>query len=619
MHTMPDLRALEILARRIRRYSIISTTRAGSGHPSSCLSAADLMAALFFTQLRYDFDDPKRLDNDRFVLSKGHAAPVLYATWAAAGVVRPEQIETLRELRSDFEGHPTPRLPWIDVATGSLGQGLSNATGMAIFLKEVVGSQARVWVLLGDGEMCEGANWEVIPLAAQRGLDNLVAIVDVNRLEQSTATRYGWDLSAYARPLAAFGWETIEIDGHDMRACVEAMAHAVQVKGRPVAILARTKKGAGVSLLEDQDGWHGKALDREQAERALAELGHDDPSVRGVIRAPAGPALRPPHLVQGIQALADPDYPRDRPIATRRAFGEALKRLGDAHPGVMVFDGDVKNSTFTELFERAHPDRFVQAYIAEQAMVGMAAGAGALGAVPWAATFAAFLTRAYDHIRMAALSQSNLKLCGSHAGTSIGEDGSSQMGLEDLAMFRAVYGSTVVYPADPFATEQLVRELSAIHGLCYLRTTRAATPVVYGPEDRFPVGGSKVLRQSDHDQLAIVAAGITLHEALAAHALLAQQGIAVRVIDAYSIKPIDAAGLARAAAACGGRLITVEDHWIEGGLGDAVLAALAEVEGVRVRRLAVTELPHSGRPEELLDLYGLSAAKIAAAVRGFLQ
>lgn len=618
MQATADIRTLEALARRIRRYSIIATTKAGSGHPTSCLSAADLVAALFFTQLRYDFDDPKRLDNDRFVLSKGHAAPVLYAAWAAAGLIRREQLETLRELRSDFEGHPTPRLPWVDVATGSLGQGLVNGAGMAIYLKEVVRSPARVFVLLGDGEMAEGSNWEVAPIAAQRGLDNLIAIVDVNRLEQSVATKFGWDLEGYARPLRAFGWETIEIDGHDMNECVRAYAQASKVRGKPVAIVARTKKGGGVSFLADHEGWHGKPLDEATAKRALAELGDDDASAQGTIARPDGPARRPPQVEGAVRELAAPDFSRDTAIATRRAFGDAIKRVGDANPGVIVFDGDVKNSTYTEIFEKAHPGRFVQAYIAEQAMVGMAVGAGAIGAIPWAATFAAFFSRAFDQIRMGALSQTNLKLCGSHAGSSIGEDGASQMGLEDLALFRAVHGSTVVYPADPFATEQLVRELSAVHGVAYLRSTRAATAILYGPEERFPIGGSKTLRRSDADRCLVVAAGITLHEALKAHALLQREGVEIRVMDAYSIKPLDAEGLRRGAAECGGLVLTVEDHFVEGGLGDAVCAVLAESGGARVRKLGVTELPHSGRPEELLDLYGLSAAKIAAAVRALL-
>ncbi|HNI59150.1 MAG TPA: transketolase [Pseudomonadota bacterium] len=616
----PSLDTLQILARRIRRYSILATTKAGSGHPSSSISAAELMTALFFTALRYDFSDPKRLDNDRFVLSKGHAAPVLYAAWAAAGLISEADLLSLRRLDSIYEGHPTPRIPWIDVATGSLGQGLPNAIGMAAFLKNVVGSPARVWALCGDGEMAEGSNWEAAPIAAELGLSNLTAIVDVNRLEQSVATRLGWDMDRYASQFEVFGWETLVIDGQDLPACVRAMAHASHSGGsRPLAILARTQKGAGVSFMADHDGWHGKPMDEAHATRALAELGADDPSVIGKIAKPSGTPRRAPHLERGLTDVAALSFPADKTIATRKAFGEALKRLGDQNPSVMVLDADVKNSTFTEQFEKAHPDRFVQCFIAEQAMVGLAAGAGAISAVPWVATFAAFLSRAYDQIRMAALSSSNLKVCGSHAGVSIGEDGASQMGLEDLAMFRAVHGSTVVYPADPYATVALVDALSAMHGVAYLRATRGATPVLYSPTEKFPIGGSKTLRQSASDVCVVVAAGITLHEAIKAADQLQSEGIAIRVVDAYSVKPIDADGLRAAAQAGQNRVIVVEDHWIEGGLGDAVLEVFAESGSVRVRKLAVCELPHSGKPEELLDLYGLSARKIAQAVRAFCK
>ena len=616
----PDLETLQLLARRIRHLSILSTTEAGSGHPTSSLSMADLLAALFFTQLRYDFDDPKRLDNDRFILSKGHAAPALYAAWAVAGVVSDRDVMTLRKQDSDFEGHPTPRLPWVDVATGSLGQGLANGVGMAIYLKQVVHSDARVWVLLGDGEMAEGSNWEAIPLAAQHRLDKLVAIVDVNGLEQSVPTRVGWDLQQLAAPFKAFGWEVIEIDGHDMQACVQALAQATHTLGKPVAILARTQKGAGVSFLADQPGWHGKALSKEQAEKALAELGPVDGQVKGTVARPTGIKRRPARLEKGSHAVvgASP-YPAGQLVATRKAFGDALHRVGSENPDVLVFDGDVKNSTFTDQFEKANPERFVQCYIAEQAMAGMGAGAGSIGAVPWAATFAAFWTRAFDQIRMAALSQSNLKICGSHAGVSIGEDGASQMGLEDLAMFRSVLDSVVVYPSDAYATAYLVRELSQHHGVAYLRATRAPTPVLYKPEDTFPIGGSKVLRQARADRCLLVAAGITLHESLAAYELLRKEGISVRVMDAYSIKPIDAQGLRTAARACAGNVLVIEDHAPQGGLGDAVLEVFAESTDVRVRKIAVRQLPHSGKPEELLVTHGLDAEGIARAVRLWLH
>jgi transketolase len=578
------------------------------------------MTALFFTALRYDFTDPKRLDNDRFVLSKGHAAPVLYATWAAAGLISEADLLSLRQIDSIYEGHPTPRIPWIDVATGSLGQGLPNAVGMAAFLKNVAQTSARVWVLCGDGEMAEGSNWEAAPVAAELGLSNLTAIIDVNRLEQSIATRIGWDMDRYATQFEVFGWETLVIDGQDLPACVRAMAHASHGGGsKPLAILARTQKGAGVSFMADKDNWHGKPMDQAQSDRALAELGTDDAKIVGKIAKPTGTPRRAPHIEHGLTPQPLPSFPADKTIATRKAFGDSLKRLGDANPSVMVLDADVKNSTYTDQFEKAHPDRFVQCYIAEQAMVGLAAGAGAIGAVPWVATFAAFLSRAYDQIRMAALSSSNLKVCGSHAGVSIGEDGASQMGLEDLAMFRAIHGSTVVYPADPYATCALIDELSAMHGVAYLRATRAATPVLYSATEKFPIGGSKTLRQGASDVCVVVAAGITLHESLKAYDLLRAEGIAITVVDTYSVKPIDAEGLHKAAAAAGQRILVVEDHWREGGLGDAVLEVFSESGNVRIRKIAVTELPHSGKPEELLDLYGLSARRIVEAVRAFVK
>lgn len=608
---------LHTLAQRIRRYSILATTQAGSGHPTSCLSLADLLAALFFTQLRYDFSDPKRLDNDRFVLSKGHAAPALYATWAAAGVIPADDLLQLRTLHSDLEGHPTPRLPWVDVATGSLGQGLVNGAGMALYLKKIAQTDARVWVFLGDGELAEGSNWEVAPIAAEQQLDNLIAVVDVNGLAQSAPARYGHHTSHYAKIFQSFGWRTMEIDGHDMAACVEALVHATKGQGQPVAILAKTEKGHGVSFLANQPHWHGKALSAEQAERALAELGEEDPKVVGEVQRPAGLPRRPLHIEQGFQKRVYTSYEPGQRVATRRAVGEALVSQGEADPNVMVFDADVKNSTFTELFEQKYPHRFVECYIAEQAMVGMAAGAGAVGATPWVSTFAAFLTRAFDQIRMAALSQSSVKICGTHAGASIGEDGSSQMGLEDIAMFRAVLDSTVLCPCDPHQTDVLVELLTYRRGVGYLRATRAPTPVLYGPEETFVVGGSKILRHSDSDRCLIVGAGITVHEALEAHRLLAQQGIAVRVMDAYSIKPIDAVTLRKAAHACGNRVLVVEDHFVQGGLGDAVLEVFAPQGDVRVKKIGVTELPHSGKPEELLEKYGLSGKQIAAAIQAW--
>lgn len=614
-----SLDSLNEAAKRIRRYSILSTTKAGSGHPSSSLSIAELMSVLFFTQFRYDFNDPKRLDNDRFILSKGHAAPALYAAWHVAGIISLEELFSLREVSSNFEGHPTPRLPWIDVVTGSLGQGLANGVGMAFYLQRMIKTDARVYVLMGDGECSEGSVFESAAIATHHKLNNLVAILDVNRLEQSTATKYGWDTHQYASIFQSFGWKTFEIDGHQTQACLDAFQKANQNSTSPSIIIAKTKKGHGVSLMSDQENWHGKALSVEQAKLALKEIGEESANFHFSIQKPSSSSRRPLHLEQGQSPWPHYNYPKEQLYAVRKAFGEALKRLGDSDPNTLVIDGDVKNSTFTDIFEKAHPTRFFQAFIAEQSMAGIATGAGAIGAHPWISTFAAFLTRAYDQLRIAALSQVNLKVCGTHAGVSIGEDGSSQMGLEDIAMFRTLPGSTIVYPADPFATESLMQELSKTNGLSYLRATRATTPILYSQKDKFPIGKSKTLRYSKQDTCAIITAGITLHESLKAYSLLKKEGIYVRVVDAYSVKPIDQEMLVNAVKSCKGNIVVIEDHYIEGGLGDAVLAALAEIPKKRVKKVGITEIPRSGKPEELLELYGLSASRIAETIKAFLQ
>ena len=619
--TLPN-ETLRLVANRIRRYSIITTTKAGSGHPSSSLSCADLMAALFFTQLRFDFNDPKRLDNDRFILSKGHAAPALYATWAAAGVVSLEDICTLRQTGSPFEGHPTPALPWVDLITGSLGQGLANGAGMALYLKRMIQSDARVFVLMGDGELAEGSIWEIASLAPFYELSNLIAIVDVNRLEQSTQTKHGWDISRYASMFSSFGWNTIEIDGHDIQACRDSLAKAtLGSQHKPTVILAKTQKGHGVSLMANKEDWHGKAMNATQASLALSELGNDElPLPLPQVQKPTGKAKRPLHMEQQTPLkVIPPSFANTKEMATRRAFGESLKVLGDGHLDTIVFDGDVKNSTFTEIFEKAHPNRFFQAFIAEQAMVGMATGAGALGAKPWVSTFAAFLTRAFDQVRIAALSGVNLNICGTHAGVSIGEDGGSQMGLEDLAMFRALPNSVVVYPADPHATYSLMESLQKHEGVGYMRATRANTPVLYKKGDVFPIGGSKLLKHSRTDQCLLIGAGITVSESLKAYEILKAQGIHVSVLDAYSIKPIDDKGITQAAKHCKGLVVVVEDHYQEGGLGDAVLSALAEQSNVRVKKIAVSQIPHSGTKEDLLEIHGLSGQKIAEATKEFIS
>jgi transketolase len=607
------------LAAQLRADAIRATTAAGSGHPTSSLSGADLAAVLLADHLRADWRRPGNPEGDRFVLSKGHASPLLYAMLKAAGAISDAELLSLRKQGSRLEGHPTPRLPWVDVATGSLGQGLPAGVGIVLAAR-LRGSPLRCWVLLGDGEMAEGSVYEALALAAHERLRGLVAIVDVNRLGQRGPTMLGWDLERYAERARAFGWEALVVDGHDRVAVDRAYAEAEAADG-PVCIVARTRKGAGVSFLEDREGWHGKALSEDEARRALAELG--DPPCDLVVSTP--PPLSGPPAPSGApggtaparppERFVPPRYERGSRVATREAFGDALRALGDARGDVVALDAEVSNSTYTERFARAHPDRFLEVYIAEQQLVSAAVGIQALGLVPFAATFAAFLTRAHDQIRMAAISRAHLCLVGSHAGVSIGEDGPSQMALEDLAMMRAVAGSTVLYPSCAAAAAALTAEMADREGIAYLRATREKTPVLYGPEERFPIGGSKVLRRSEADVAAVLAAGITLHEALRAHDLLAAEGIRVRVVDLYSVKPVDAAAVQACARECGGRLVVVEDHFPEGGLGDAVAEVFAGQAAPAIARLAVRELPGSGTPRELLDGAGIGAEAIAAAVR----
>ncbi|MDP8958366.1 MAG: transketolase [Actinomycetota bacterium] len=590
--------------------SIRATTAAGSGHPTSSMSAAHLAAVLFSEHLRYDVDSPHYPANDRFVLSKGHASPLLYALFKAVGAISDQELLSLREFGSPLEGHPAPveGLPWVDVATGSLGQGLSMGLGMALAmrLQELPG---RVWVLLGDSEVVEGSVWEAMANASHQQADNLIAILDMNRLGQRGPTMLQWDGDAYAERARAFGWHALQVDGHDVEA-VDAAYREAERSNRPAFIVARTVKGWGVSFLADEEGYHGKGFSEEQARQAIEELGGE----RSITITPPKPEAVAP------KERAPADYQRpsyQEGIATRKAFGRALAALGPAKPDLVVLDGEVSNSTYTEEFEEAVRERFFQMYIGEQNMVGAAVGMQALGLRPVAATFAAFLTRAYDFIRMAAVSRADLALSGSHAGVSIGEDGPSQMGLEDLAMMRAVQGSTVLYPADGNSTVRLVEAMLEQPGISYLRTTRETTPLLYGPEDDFPVGGSKVLRRSDQDRATIVGAGVTVFQALEASDALAEEGLAVRVIDAYSVKPIDVRALRRALDETG-LLLVAEDHWREGGVGDAVLEALsaggATLPG-RVVKLAVTEMPGSGSPDELREWAGISAGQIAEAVR----
>jgi transketolase len=607
------------VAQQLRIDSIRATTEAGSGHPTSSMSAADLAAVLLSGHLRYDFNAPEHPNNDHLILSKGHAAPLLYAVFKAAGAVSDAELLSLRKLNSPLEGHPTPVLPWVDVATGSLGQGLPIGVGIALAGKYLEGAPYRVWVILGDSEMAEGSIWEAMGSASDARLGNLIGILDVNRLGQRGPTALEWDTATYAARARAFGWRSIEIDGHDLNAIDAAYTEAEQSSDQPTLIVARSVKGHGVSLVADKDDWHGKALSREQAEQAIDELG-DLREVRVQVQAPPDGAVSRSR-VGPRHAVAPPSYELGAKKATRQAYGEALRALGESRPEVVAIDGEVGNSTYSDIFGKAFPERYFQTYIAEQQMVATAVGMSVRGFVPFAATFAAFFSRAYDFIRMAAISRANIRLCGSHAGVSIGEDGPSQMGLEDLAMLRAVGGSTVLYPCDANQTWTLMQAMADRDGVVYLRTTRSATPVIYKPEEPFPIGGSKVLRRSDEDRLTIVAAGITVQEALQAHAELEKEGIAVRVIDAYSVKPIDVDTLKAAAREAQGGIVVVEDHWPEGGLGAAVLEAFADgAEPLpRIRTLGVSRIPGSGTPAELLDACGISARHIIEAVRRLLR
>ena len=605
------LPALKNIATRLRIESIRATTASASGHPTTCMSAADLMAALFFAEMRFDPQHPQHAGADRLVMSKGHAAPLLYAMWAEAGYIPRERLTDLRLLTSDLEGHPTPRLPFVDVATGSLGQGLAAGVGSALNARRI-GVPYRTYVLMGDGETAEGSVWEAASVAAYHRLDTLCAIVDVNALGQSRATEFAHDLATLQARWQAFGWHAVVIDGHDMAQIVAAYDEARATTGKPTVILARTLKGQGLALTAGKPNWHGKALSAEQATAAYAELEAQLLPEPAALPPIAAPLAAPAEAAAG--AMAPPAYALGDMVATREAYGTALAKLGAVDGRVVALDADVKNSTFSERFEAVFPERFYQCFIAEQVMVGAAMGLAARGAVPFPSTFAAFLTRASDFIRMAAISGVNVKLAGSHAGVSIGEDGPSQMALEDFAMTASQPNFTVLYPSDAVSTEKLVAAMAAHHGPMYMRTSRPKTPVIYGADEAFPIGGLKVVRQSDTDVATVIGAGVTLFEALKAYEALKAEGVHIRVIDLYSIQPIDAAALVAAGTATGGRLITVEDHYLVGGLGDAVARAVAPA-GLTVTRLGVTEIPRSGKPDELIDHYGISARAIAAAVR----
>ena len=612
--TVQTLDEVRELAAQLRVDSIRSSTSAGSGHPTSSMSAADLMAVLMARHLRYDWQRPDDPANDHLIFSKGHASPLLYSMFKAAGVVSDEELMTgYRRFGSRLEGHPTPVLPWVDVATGSLGQGLPDGVGVALAGRYLDELPYRVWVLCGDSETAEGSVWEALDKASYYGLRNLTVIVDVNRLGQRGPTELGWDTDAYVKRAEAFGCHALAIDGHDLGEIDRAFTHAAEAD-QPTVIVARTRKGRGFDEVEDREGWHGRALPEPMAQRAIIELGGERHlTVTGPRPAAGSPRAWP----DGEVSL--PRYELGAEVATRLAFGQALAAVG-ARGHVVALDGEVGNSTHLEEFAKAHPDRYFEMFIAEQQLIATAVGLSVRGYIPFAATFAAFFTRAYDFIRMSAISQADIRLCGSHAGVEIGADGPSQMALEDLAMMRAVHGSTVLYPSDATAAAYLTNEMAERSGIVYLRTTRGAYPVLYGPDETFPVGGSKVVRSSGDDHVTLIGAGVTLHNCLAAADELAAGGIHARVLDLYSVKPIDTQALLDAAAATGDRLVVAEDHYPAGGLGSAVLDALSDAgHPARIVHLAVRDLPGSGTPAELMTAAGISAGQIAAAARQALR
>lgn len=606
-HNVEQLKQLSV---HIRKWILSCTHKAGSGHPTSSLSAVELMVALMFDgNFRYDLTNPKHCNNDRLIFSKGHASPLFYSLWCAAGVLDEDDLMTYRDFDSLLEGHPTSRFPYTEAATGSLGQGLSVGVGMAMNAKYLDELPYRTFVLLGDSEMAEGSQWEAMELASHYKLNNLVGVLDVNRLGQRGPTMQGYDLETYEQRAKAFGWKTIVVpEGHNIGQLSEAYKQAAKSEDAPTMIIAKTVKGKGGSFLENEDGWHGKALDDDKLTEALRAFPEVPNDLRGEVLKPQEASF--PEVENGHQSHFD--YEIGSEEATRTAYGNAVARLGDKYSRMVALDGEVSNSTRAEFFQEKYPERFFEMFIAEQNMVGTALGMALRGKIPFVSTFAAFFTRAYDQIRMARYSDPNIKFIGSHAGVEIGEDGPSQMGLEDLAMFRSIMGCAVLYPSDAVATERLVEEMAAFNGMAYLRTTRGKLPVLYGPDEAFPMGGSKILRQSENDRITLIGAGVTLHECLKAHDTLKEKGILTRVIDLYSVHPLDTVTLRKAALETH-RLVTVEDHFAAGGIGEAVASALAD-QSTPIQSLCVSVRPRSGTTQQLLELEGISADKIVEAV-----
>jgi transketolase len=613
--TAEDTAFLRDLGQQLRVDGIRASTRAGSGHPSSSMSASDLLAVLIARHLHYDWKNPTLDNNDHLIFSKGHASPLIYAVFKACGAIDDAELMTYRVHGSRLQGHPTPILPWVDVATGSLGQGLPIAVGVALAGLAVDKLPFHVWTVCGDSEIAEGSIWEGLDKAGHYGLNNFTAIVDVNRLGQRGPTEFEWDMTTYQRRVEAFGCRALVIDGHDVAEIDEALSAARAETERPTVVLARTIKGKGFREIENKDNWHGKALPEDMAERAIAELG----GVRHILVDTLDPVPGESAVCRGGGGVSItlPTYPKDAKVATRKAYGDALTALG-ARPDVVALDGEVSNSTHAEEFKKVYPDRFFEMFVAEQQLVAAAVGMSVRHLVPFASTFAAFFSRAYDFVRMAGVSGADIRLAGSHAGCEIGADGPSQMALEDLASLRAVHSSTVLYPSDPVSTAKLVVEMADTDGIVYLRTTRGAYPTLYDNDEAFPVGGSKVVRRSDADTVTLIGAGVTLHHCLDAAERLGAEGVACRVVDLYSVKPVDADTLRAASQATGGRFVIVEDHYPEGGIAAAVLEALAGDEHPpRVVHLAVRELPGSGTPAELMAAAGIDADAIVHAVRSF--
>jgi transketolase len=602
---------LNTIAKRLRIHSLKMTAASNSGHPTTCMSIAEIMSVLFFDEMAFNTKDPKDPANDEIILSKGHAAPILWAAYAEAGILPENKLLTLRKIDSELEGHPTPRMPWIKAATGSLGQGLSVGVGMAL-AQRWQKSAARTFVIMGDGELAEGSVWEAVALGAHYKLNNLIAIADINGLGQSGGTLHNHDMQAWGRKFASFGWNTIVVDGHNVESLKKAFAQA-KTSATPIAIVAKTFKGHGISFLDGKEGWHGKPVIGADLEKALKELG-DAPKVGMMVKTPQ--KMQAPHLDSTGKLV--PTYKLGESVATRQAYGTALAKLGKVNLSVVALDAETKNSTFAQDFMKTYPERFVECFIAEQNMVGVAIGLSAKGYTPFCSTFAAFFTRAHDFIRMAAYSEAHINIVGSHVGVSIGADGASQMGLEDLGMMRPLPHATVLYPSDAVSTERLTQALCEHKGIGYLRTTREKTPVLYENDDEFPIGGCKVLREDNKDQITILAAGITLHEALKAHAELLKHNMHARIVDVYSVKPLDAETIRSCVLTTSGKVLVVEDHYAEGGIGEAVAIALAG-EPMTFSHLCVRDLPRSGEPDELMALFGIDAAAIIKEVKRMLK